>query len=269
MDLRDLQSALNARGWTPPLARDGDLGPETIKAIDSFLAAQAVTRAAGWPVARRAVAAQQALCRSAGIDVGEVDGLTGPQTRQAFEIWDARQRGETAAETWRDRPASAVQPAAAVRNAWPTQGECERFYGSVGKNQAMLALPFPMKLSWEPSAIIKRISVHERVHDSAARVFDRILDHYGLDGIAALGVDLFGGSLNVRRMRGGSSWSMHSWGIAIDFDPDHNQLKWGRDRARLARPDADMFWRLWEAEGWLSLGRARDYDWMHVQAARL
>lgn len=268
MDLRDLQSALNARGWTPPLALDDALGPETIKAIDAFLADQAVTRAPGWPAPRRAIAAQQALCRSAGIDVGEVDGLMGPQTRHALEVWDARQNGEASAETWRDEPAPPAAPPA-VRNAWPTQGECERFYGSVGKNQAMLALPFPMKLSWEPATIIKRISVHERVHDSAARVFDRILDHYGLDGIAALGVDLFGGSLNVRRMRGGSSWSMHSWGIAIDFDPDHNQLKWGRDRARLARPDAEMFWRLWEAEGWLSLGRARNYDWMHVQAARL
>ena len=25
----------------------------------------------------------------------------------------------------------------------------------------------------------------------------------------------------------------------------------------------------WEEEGWISLGRARDFDWMHVQAARL
>ena len=74
---------------------------------------------------------------------------------------------------------------------------------------------------------------------------------------------------HVRKMRGGSSYSMHSWGIAIDFDPERNQLKWGKDRARLAQPDAVEFWRCWEAEGWVALGRARDYDWMHVQAARL
>lgn len=84
-----------------------------------------------------------------------------------------------------------------------------------------------------------------------------------------IGLDLFGGSLNVRKMRGGSAYSMHSWGIAIDFDPERNQLKWGKDRARLAQPDAVPFWLEWEREGWLSLGRARDFDHMHVQAARL
>ena len=40
-------------------------------------------------------------------------------------------------------------------------------------------------------------------------------------------------------------------------------------RPRLAQPDGETFWKLWEDEGWVSLGRARNYDWMHVQAARL
>ena len=84
-----------------------------------------------------------------------------------------------------------------------------------------------------------------------------------------LRLDRWGGCLNVRKMRGGSSWSMHAWGIAIDFDPDRNQLKWGRDRAVFARPDYDAWWRCWEDEGWTSLGRTKNYDWMHVQAARL
>ena len=70
-------------------------------------------------------------------------------------------------------------------------------------------------------------------------------------------------------MRGGTQYSMHSWGIAIDFDPERNQLNWGRDRARLAAADCVPFWDIWEAEGWVSLGRARNFDWMHVQAARL
>ena len=70
-------------------------------------------------------------------------------------------------------------------------------------------------------------------------------------------------------MRGGTRWSTHAWGIAIDYDPDRNQLKWGRDRAAFARPEYDAWWRLWEEEGWVSLGRTRNYDWMHVQAAKL
>jgi hypothetical protein len=70
-------------------------------------------------------------------------------------------------------------------------------------------------------------------------------------------------------MRGGDRWSMHSWGIAIDFDPTRNSLHADHTQARLAQPDCNEFWRIWEDEGWVSLGRARDFDWMHVQAARL
>jgi len=70
-------------------------------------------------------------------------------------------------------------------------------------------------------------------------------------------------------MRGGNSWSMHSWGIAIDFDASRNQLRWGREKAVLAKPVYDAWWKAWEDEGWVSLGQERNYDWMHVQAARL
>jgi hypothetical protein len=62
---------------------------------------------------------------------------------------------------------------------------------------------------------------------------------------------------------------MHSWGIAFDFDPDHNQLKWDHTRASFARPEYKKWLDLWEEEGAVSLGRARDYDWMHIQFARL
>ncbi|MCH7410937.1 hypothetical protein MM239_16125 [Belliella sp. DSM 111904] len=62
---------------------------------------------------------------------------------------------------------------------------------------------------------------------------------------------------------------MHSWGIAIDFDPSNNQLKWGRDMATFAGPEYHAWWDIWESEGWVSLGRLRNFDWMHVQAASL
>ncbi len=84
-----------------------------------------------------------------------------------------------------------------------------------------------------------------------------------------LGFSIFGGSHNFRLMRGGSSLSTHSWGIAIDFDPARNQLHWKAAKARLARSDCIPFWEAWEKEGWVSLGRKKNYDWMHVQAARL
>jgi len=152
---------------------------------------------------------------------------------------------------------------------WPHQRDVEKFFGPVGKHQTMLELPFPMRLAWDVRKLVYRFSIHEMVHDSAKRCFERIANEYDAEGRKLTGIDLFGGCLNVRKMRGGSSWSMHSWGIAIDFDPARNQLRWGRDKARLAQPDCKRFWQIWEDEGWVSLGRARNYDFMHVQAARL
>jgi len=55
----------------------------------------------------------------------------------------------------------------------------------------------------------------------------------------------------------------------VDLDPGRNQLKWGRDRAVFARPEYEPFWQIVESEGLVSLGRAKNFDWMHFQAARL
>lgn len=159
--------------------------------------------------------------------------------------------------------------------AWPRQSTSEmtKFYGRVGTNQVMLILPFSMKLAWKNKAgvmqPITKFSINKKCHDSALRALTKISEIYTAAERAQLGINLFGGCLNVRKMRGGNDWSMHAWGTAIDFDPEHNQLKWGKDRAKLAHPDAIPFWKAWEAEGWVSLGRSRNFDWMHVQAARL
>lgn len=217
-----------------------------------------------------------------GIYRGAIDGIAGPQTKEAIKAFQRLNGLEidgiagTATQAAmrpdylpdRDREPPQAEPAN-VAPVWPRQSAVPSFYGAVGQNQTMLMLPFPMKIAWEPSKIIRQFSVHEKVHDSAKACFERIADAYDESKREALGLDLFGGCLNVRQMRGGSNYSMHSWGIAIDFDPERNQLKWGRDRARLARPDCDTFWDIWEDAGWVSLGRARNYDWMHVQAARL
>lgn len=154
-------------------------------------------------------------------------------------------------------------------STWPTEKDVPKFFGEVGKNQVTIPLPFPMKLAWDLKTQTKRITLHTKVAESATRAFNAILKEYGPDKIDELGLNVLGGSFNVRKMRGGNRWSMHSWGIAIDFDPSNNQLKWGKDKARFARPEYLPFWAIWESEGWVSLGRQRNYDWMHVQAARL
>lgn len=267
MKIIDIQRYLADLGFAPgPI--DGLYGRKTRAGIHAAFADypdQVAGGWQGWDKDRLLIAAEQAIMHGYGVDTGPIDGLLGPQTEHGRIVFSAG--------NWRDalikpEPGDARMPEP-VKTVWPRQPDCERHYGPVGQNQAMLDLPFSMKLAWDTDTIVGRFSIHEKVHDSAARVFARIHDHYGDAEIARLGLDLFGGCLNVRRMRGGSAWSMHAWGIAIDFDPAHNRLNWDRDRARLAGPDYDAFWRFWTEEGWLSLGKARDFDWMHVQAARL
>jgi len=40
-------------------------------------------------------------------------------------------------------------------------------------------------------------------------------------------------------------------------------------RDTLSSPECETWWQIWESHGAISLGRQRDYDWMHLQFARL
>jgi peptidoglycan hydrolase-like protein with peptidoglycan-binding domain len=284
MQLAEIQTRLAAAGFDPG-ASDGIYGARTAAAIEALFLARPVVRGdwRQWNAERRALAAAQLFCLLDGIEVGAVDGRMGPQTRHALEVYAARQRGIEGVESWRDfdstapdprRGAGAPAPSAARRNInWPrqTQAEMAKFFGQVGANQATLEVPagYPLRLAWDLAKPVTRFSCHEKIRDPARHVLVRTLDHYGPARISELGLDLFGGCLNVRKMRGGSAWSVHAWGAALDFDPEQNQLRWNRSRARFARPEYERWWRFWEEEGFVSLGRARDFDWMHVQAARL
>jgi peptidoglycan hydrolase-like protein with peptidoglycan-binding domain len=152
---------------------------------------------------------------------------------------------------------------------WPTQGDVQAFFGPPATSQVMLQTPYPLRLAWDPSTVVNRFQCHAKVVDAFRAVFQGALDHYGLERIQELRLDLFGGCFNHRPMRGGSALSMHSWGIAIDLDPERNQLSWNRSRAAFARPEYDPFWSIVRGQGLVSLGVERDFDWMHFQAARL
>lgn len=153
---------------------------------------------------------------------------------------------------------------------WPRQKDVTSFYGEHGTGKLVkVSCPWLLELSWEPQTKVRTIAVHEKCAGSLSAVLSAQMAHYGEDGLRKLGVHKFGGSFNDRKMRGSNAWSMHAYGCAIDFDPDNNQLKWDHSRARLAKEDAEVWWKIWEAAGWVSLGRERDFDWMHVQAARL
>ena len=256
-------------------ALDGISGPLTESAVEKALSKLVPDVAwRRWSNFRKRIAVMQALFRTKNIETGIVDGYVGPQTLYAFEVWRHIELTGKSPEPWRDGPLDYVpehlKPTPKpVKSDWPRQRDLTKYYGARGKNQTLLTLPYTMKIAWNKAQLIRKFSIHEKCHDSASRVFGRIASHYSPEERVRHGFDLFGGCLNVRKMRGGSSWSTHAWGIAIDFDPIRNQLRWGRDRAYLDEPECVQFWKFWEEEGWLSLGRARNMDWQHVQAARL
>lgn len=270
MEVRNLQAALNARGGTKPLlAVDGIAGKRTMALIDELLKD---VDADSWSDARKLIAAEQIVYQHAVIEVGAIDGLVGEQTRYARTVYAARLAGDKTVETWRDKELAkpvtntpAVHPSA----KWPRQSSMEAFFGERGSNQVTLELPFPMRVAWEPSKTVTRFSCHAKVEAPMQRIWQRTLDHYTFDGLKKLRLDMFGGCLNVRKMRGGSAWSIHSWGCAVDTDPDRNQLKFNRAQAALDDAPYKPFWGFINAEGAIGLGPERDFDWMHWQFARL
>jgi hypothetical protein len=130
-----------------------------------------------------------------------------------------------------------------------------------------IKLPYPMILSWDKAKKVNSISCHKLISEKLTNVFNEILSHYGLAEIQNLGIDLYGGCFNFRKMRGGTDWSRHSWGVAIDLDPERNTLHETKTTARFAKqeykPMIDIFYR----NGFLSLGIEKNYDWMHFEIA--
>lgn len=249
---------------------DGRLGPNTEKALRKELADRAAELPPGWeswPRTRLFTAYVQLRCREEGVNPGAIDGLWGSQTDYAVNVIRERIQNNLTAPNFRDN--EELDPHRP--HPWPrqTQEEVRAFFGNVGTHQTMLDLPYTHRLAWDKNVLINRYSCHEKVHDSLNRILTRVHEHYGEERIIELRLDLFGGCFNKRKKKGGSTWSMHAWGVAVDYDPENNQFRWGWDRASFARPEYDAWWKIWEEEGWTGLGRSRNYDWMHIQAPHL
>lgn len=174
--------------------------------------------------------------------------------------------------------------APAVASAWPRQSAAEMnaFYGNPdadhngvvdpaweAANIVSLIPPYRMVLAWAPQQPVKAIRIHRKVSPSLARILVGIAQHYGSQqAIEAARMHLFGGAFNFRLKRGGSTLSNHSWGSAIDQDPERNGFgkPWRANAGMMPEAVVNIF----EAEGWVWGGRWKSQpDPMHFQAARI
>ena len=128
-----------------------------------------------------------------------------------------------------------------------------------------ILLPYPMRLAWDLDTKVSKMRCHKLAAEAFLNVFNDLLAHYGMKEIERLGIDLFGGCFNYRKMRGGTSWSKHAWGIAIDLDPARNKLKETAKTARFARPEYQPMIDIFYRHGFISLGIEKGYDWMHFE----
>lgn len=140
-------------------------------------------------------------------------------------------------------------------------------YGSPGNtnNFTQIVSPFPLIVSWDKTVTVRKLTCHKKIATPLSNVLNNLLAAYGQTQLHKMGIDLYGGLYNLRKMRGGTRWSRHAWAIAIDLDPERNLLREDHTTARFARPEYKTMIDIFYRQGFIGLGPEKDYDWMHFE----
>lgn len=157
-----------------------------------------------------------------------------------------------------------------MSNSWPYQRDC---LGKFGNPYApgwgathIVHVTCPWQLHMGPLHI-PYIKINKIASDSLTRVLNHVWDWSDKDPekIASIHADQFSGDWVIRQMRGLKSISMHSYGLAVDFDAPHNQLGSRKHFFQAENPLIKAFLD----EGWTWGGSWSRPDAMHVQAAKV
>jgi peptidoglycan hydrolase-like protein with peptidoglycan-binding domain len=252
IDTRTLQTFLKTEGYYTG-SIDGIFGPMSYAAARAALKSANVN-AGSWANDRVFIGLEQLFLNKVASAGLIVDGISGQHTNDAIFAYNSGQ----------------LHPTTKV---WPRQSDVRAgtsMFGRAGRNQGEVVCPYLMYGDYDRRIKVSKFSAHTKVVASLERILQRTLDYYGPAQIRKLNLDIFSGCYNYRSTTGSSSLSMHAWGVAIDIDAAHNQMdESSSEGAAFSKPVYAPFLDFFEDEGWVNLGRARNYDFMHCQAARL
>lgn len=131
--------------------------------------------------------------------------------------------------------------------------------------------PFKLRLyARNTPANVTRIRCHAKIADYAHAALSRVREVYGDERIVRLGLDVYGGCYNPRKVRGGESWSKHAFAIAFDFLQAENGLNTPFAKATFGRPEYKDYLDIWQECGFANLGRIPTFnrDAMHFEFMR-
>ncbi len=187
----------------------------------------------------------QRIQRMVGV---EADGIIGKQTRAAI----AQYFGEDSLPIY------------------PSKGQIRTnrsIFGVAGQvTLQRVEPPYPLYYAGKQ---VESISVHQRIVPAVQKALSRVLAHYGAERVHELGLDVYDGCYNNRSVRGGTSTSMHAWGIALDFNAAKNGNHTRGKEALFASPEYDFWWLAWLSVGARPFGLYNDRDYMHVDFTQI
>ena len=149
---------------------------------------------------------------------------------------------------------------------WPLadQKSLRAFYGEPGDESNLVTIEFPYRMIYD-GKVVARTRCHRKVAASLLRVLKAIQWRFADAPDIVDEASDYSGCFNFRTKRGGTSWSLHSFGAAIDLDADDNTFRnsWPM-KADMPLEIMEEFAR----EGWKSGGAFWGYDAMHFEATR-
>lgn len=145
---------------------------------------------------------------------------------------------------------------------WPSPDDSsmKNFFGNAGQESNLELVDVTgLGMKYEGNTV-NRIRCHKKVASSLKSVLQEISA-----SPFAYVLGEYAGVYNFRPMRGGSRYSKHAWGVAIDLDPNKNSLhqNWP-ESASMPFGVIEIFAK----HGWLSAGAFWNRDAMHFEATK-